>query len=82
MKERPLFSPDDRVELTTARGHSAGEAARAPHTWLAHVRSPPHPGPFRRGEGDRLATWPGFDGLAEAFTIPFSPSGRRCPKGG
>jgi hypothetical protein len=36
----------------------------------------------RRGEGDRLTPCPGFDGWAEASTVPFSPPGRRCPKGG
>ena len=76
--------------------HAVASWSRAPHvscgetTWksadaerglesrLDWARRAPSP---RRGEGDRLATWPGFDGLAEDFTVPFS-GGEKVPVGG
>ena len=43
----------------------------------------PSPRPsHRRGEGDRLSPPPRPTRSAEGLTIPFSPAGRRCPKGG
>src|SRR6185312_7124909 len=43
---------------------------------------PPHPVPLPGGA--RATAWPlaGPDPLGAGLTIPFSPPGRRCPKGG
>jgi hypothetical protein len=41
----------------------------------------PRPSP-RWGEGDRFPPPPRLSRPAEAPTVPFSPAGRRCPKGG
>ena len=41
----------------------------------------PRPSP-RRGEGDRSLVSLRASPCATAITVPFSPAGRRCPKGG
>ena len=87
----PIPLPDE----VGARASTAAPAAPIPlggekvpeGRMRGHRPSPadpsPHPSPRRsRGEGDRVLLPPRLSRSAGASTVPFSPPGRRCPKGG
>jgi hypothetical protein len=81
--------PMTTLFLSYARGDDEPFVARLYRDLCARefsantTAAPPSPRPSPRwGEGDRLSPmrWPHRAALARA--IPFSPAGRRCPKGG
>src|SRR5262245_33368881 len=68
-----------RLVLVSRIGHGSLERRTIGLRTRGAPLTPPSP---RRGEGDRFCPPPRDSRWAEANTLPFSPAGRKCPKGG